>query len=289
MPRTLEQAFVEFHARLRPRKGESQRVRRHREAIRACLVREFDLNSFSQCGSWGNGTSVAGHSDTDYLAALPAAAFVADSKKMLDGVRAALKTRFPQTKVRVNAPAVLVPFGSLASENTEIVVGKLCQRTANGRPIYQIADGAGGWMKTSPGAHNAHVAARDELLHARLKPLICFVKAWKYYNGVPVSSFYLEMRTALYMKGKAKVVFERDVAGLFALLDDNLADVRDPVKVAGLIKPCASPAQKRRTQTKVATAARRARSALAATQRGDEAEAFKLWRQLWPDKFPARG
>ena len=288
MPRTLEQAFDVFHARLRPRKSESRLARQHRAAIRAVLEREFDLNSFSACGSWGNGTSVAGWSDADYLAALPAAALLPDSKATLGCVRAALQKRFPRTLVRVNSPAVLVAFGQLPSERTEIVVGKLCQRTANGRPVYQIADGAGGWMKTSPGAHNALVAARDELLHARLKPLICFVKAWKYHNGVPVSSFYLEMKTARFMAGKSTVNYARDLAGLFDQLDHNLAEVRDPVKVAGLIAPCATPAQKRRTQAKIKTAARRAQGALQAARDGDQTKAFEQWNQLFAGRFPAR-
>jgi hypothetical protein len=287
MPRTIEEGFTQFHARLKPRRGESKRVRRHRAAIRTSLVGNFELKTFSQCGSFGNGTSIAGHSDADYLAWLPASKFSPNSQAMLSRVRGALKRRFPQTEVRVNSPAVKIPFGSLPSETTEVVPAKSCGRTATGHAIFHIADGAGGWMRTSPNAHNAYVRARDEILGGRLKSLICFMKAWKYFNNVPVSSFYLEMRTARYMAGKAKVNYGRDLAGLFASLAENLAEVRDPVGVSGLIRPCATAAKATQTCSKLRTAASRADKAWRAVSRGDIRAAFKWWRLLFAGHFPA--
>jgi hypothetical protein len=293
MPRTsgetLEQVFAEFHASLKPRPGESKRVRKHRAAIRACLVSGFELRTFSQCGSFGNGTSIARFSDTDYLAHMPVSQFSTNSKEMLGRVRATLKQRFPQTDIRVNSPAVKVPFGSLPSETTEVVPGKQCGKTETGHAIYEIADGAGGWMRTSPNAHNAYVRARNEILKGRLKPLICFMKAWKYFNGVPVSSFYLEMRTAQYMANKATVVYDRDLAGLFARLAEGLSDLRDPVGVSGLIRPCSTPTKATETCSKLATGAGRADKALCAASRGDVTAASKWWRLLFAGRFPTLG
>lgn len=287
MPRTLEDAFAQFHARLKPTASDLKLTRRHRATIRACLESNFELRAYDPCGSFGNGTSIADHSDADYLAQLLASEFSTDSRAALCKVRVALAKRFPHTKVRVNSPAVRVPFGSLPCETTEVVPAKLCGRTATGRAIYQIADGAGGWLRTSPHAHNAYVKARDEVLQGRLKPLICFMKAWKYFNGVPISSFYLEMRTARHMAKKSTVNYARDLAALFAELEQNLADVRDPVGVSGLIKPCASPVQTHRTRSKLQTAASRAAKACQAAARGNICQAFKWWRLVFGDRFPA--
>jgi len=62
----------------------------------------------------------------------------------------------------------------------------------NGYKVYDIADGAGGWMKTSPDAHNAYVRDIDDPLGGKVKPLIRFLKAGKCFKDVPISSFYLD-------------------------------------------------------------------------------------------------
>lgn len=288
MPRTLEQAFALFHERLSPKKHESRLALRHRVSIRRSLQKEFDIQTFSQCGSFGNGTSIAGHSDADYLAWLPASLVPSNSKTMLREVCAGLKRAFPRTKgLCTNSPAIKVPFGKIASETTEVVPAKKCGQTPAGFAVYKIADGKGGWLKTSPNAHNAAIKAQDILLHKRLKPLVCFLKAWKYHNKVPVSSFYLEMCAARYMKPKSKVVYERDLAGFFAHLDKNLSDVRDPTGISGLIKPCCSLAKADTTRSKIKTAASRSQKALDACSKGNVREAFKYWRLLFGPRFPS--
>ena len=289
MPRTLEQAFTEFHQRLQPGAGETKLARGHRASIRRSLEREFGLKLLSACGSWENDTSLAGWSDADYLAWLPADSVAADSRLLLREVSAALRRSFPRTSIGTNTPAVRVAFGTRACETAEIVPGKRCGQTGAGFPIYNIADGKGGWMKTSPHAHNAWIRAHDVTFHKRLKPLICLLKAWKYFNGVQISSFYLEMSAARHMKGKAKVVFERDVAGFFAQLHARLSAVRDPTGVAGLIQPCQTSAKHTATLSKIKTAAARAAKALEAATRGDWPEAFRLYRLLFGPKFPAYG
>ncbi len=287
MPRTLEQAFQLFHARLSPKPHESKLAHRHRASIRRCLKKEWELKIFSPCGSFGNGTSIAGHSDADYLAWLPAARMPSNSQTMLREVRATLGRTFPRSGICTNTPAIKAPFGKIASETTEIVPAKKCGQTPSNHPIFKIADGEGGWMKTSPHAHNGHIRAHDEILGKRLKPLICFLKAWKYHNHVPISSFYLEMCAARYMKGKSKVVFERDLAGIFAQLHNSLSAVRDPTGVSGLIKPCSTLAKANTTRSKIKTAAARSAKALAASSKGNVREAFKYWRLLFGPRFPS--
>ena len=47
-------------------------------------------------------------------------------------------------------------------------------------------------QQASPDAHNAYVASIDTKFGGKVKPLIRFIKAWKYFRDVPISSFYLE-------------------------------------------------------------------------------------------------
>ena len=57
-----------------------------------------------------------------------------------------------------------------------------------------------------------------------MKPLIRFLKAWKYFQNVPVSSFYLELRIAKYTEGETSIIYAIDLKGVLAHLDSvNLA------------------------------------------------------------------
>jgi tRNA nucleotidyltransferase (CCA-adding enzyme) len=71
MPRTIEEGFRDFLTNLTPSTTESQAAKSHRASIEACLRNNFGLHRFVRIGSFGNGTSISGFSDVDYLACLP--------------------------------------------------------------------------------------------------------------------------------------------------------------------------------------------------------------------------
>ena len=108
-------------------------------------------------------------------------------------------------------------------------------------------------------AHNAYVREVDEDLAGKVKPLIRFIKAWKYYQNVPISSFYLELRVAKYAEGKSSIVYDIDVKGAFSHLDSiDLARMQDPMGISGYISPCSTQAQLDDAKSKLATALIRA-------------------------------
>jgi hypothetical protein len=203
MPRTIEEGFKDFLAKLTPSSAESEAAKRHRASIEACLKNNFGLKRFARIGSFGNGTSISGYSDVDYLACLPTNQLTQTSTASLTKVRNALDTRFPNTGVHVNCPAVVVPFGNKKSETTEIVPADYLKDESRFQ-VYDIPDCSGGWMHASPDAHNAYVQMVDNKLKGKLKPLIRFVKAWKFYREVPVSSFYLDLEQASPNEGKVQ-------------------------------------------------------------------------------------
>lgn|GEM_PF-6159854 len=152
------------HSRLTPTGGESEAAKRHRTSIEACLKKNFEITRFFRTGSFGNGTSIRGYSDVDYFASIPTKNLKQNSDTTLRVVRDALDARFPNTGVTVRTPAVLVPFGTDASESTEVVPADFITKDKNGYHIYEIADGDGAWMKSSPDAHNAYVANINDKL-----------------------------------------------------------------------------------------------------------------------------
>lgn len=286
MPRTIEQGFEDFLSKLKPQTTESEAARSHRASIEACLRNNFGLKRFVRIGSFGNGTSISRRSDVDYLACLPTDQLTQVSTSTLVKVRNALDARFPNTGVAVSCPAITVPFGTRASEITEIVPADRVGESS-GFQVYEIADCAGGWMKASPDAHNAYVKSVDDKLGGKVKPLIRFLKAWKFFRAVPISSFYLELRVARYASDENAIVYDIDVRNVLKRLwDGQLAAMQDPMGVSGYIPACKSDATRADALSKLETAYTRAEKARGAAMNEKISEAFDWWRRLYNDEFP---
>jgi hypothetical protein len=287
MPRTIEDGFKDFLTKLTPSSFESEAAKGHRASIMTRLELDFGyVPRFTRIGSFGNGTSISGYSDVDYLACLPTNQLTVNSNYSLQKVRNSLDGRFPQTGVCVRCPAVVCPFGDSAAETTEIVPADYVEESG-GYKVYDIADCSGGWMKASPDAHNDYVRTIDNKLNNKVKPLIRFIKAWKYFRDVPISSFYLELRVAKYASGESSIVYDIDIKQfLVQLRASELADMQDPMEVSGLIPACGSEAQYSDAVSKLDRAATRAEKAREETRNANISSAFDYWRLLYNDEFP---
>lgn len=221
------------------------------------------------------------------MASIPVSSLKKNSSGSLSDLRAALATRFPNTEVRTSCPAVVVPFGTDAKETTEVTPAFLSQDSGEFN-VYGIPDCSGGWMSASPDAHNDYVRSVDQSLSHKAKPLIRYIKAWKYFQSVPVSSFYLELRVAKYASGASSINYSLDVKNVFALLENiDLAQIRDPMEVSGLISPCKSDYELAIAKSKVSTAASRAAKARQAETDGEIRDAFSWWDKLFAYQFPS--
>ena len=287
MPRTLDQGFRDFLGKLTPSDHETEAAKRHRASIEQCIKANFGLLRFWRTGSFGNGTSISRYSDVDYMACIPTNSLHGNSSTSLSKIRVALDKTFPKTGVRTSCPAVVVPFGTDAKETTEVTPADSIG-TANGFNAYDIPDCMGGWMKASPDAHNDYVRSIDNKLSHKLKPLIRFVKAWKYFQNVPISSFYLELRVAKYASSETSIIYSIDLKGIFSLLNDiALAQIRDPKRISGLISPCRSEAELSDARSKVSTALSRATKARTAESNDNIKDAFYWWDLLFAGQFPS--
>lgn len=94
MPRSIEEGFETFLAKLKATAPESDAAKRHRASIEACLKGNFGLKRFARIGSFGNGTSISGYSDVDYLASIPTSQLTESSSYSLVKVRVPLKRGF---------------------------------------------------------------------------------------------------------------------------------------------------------------------------------------------------
>jgi len=244
MPRTIDEGFKDFHIKLTATARETEATSKHRASIGACLKNNFGMTAFFRSGSFGNGTNVSGYSDVDYFAVLPTKSLKESSNYSLQVIKNALDTRFPSTGVCVRCPAVRVPFGQYASQDTEIVPADFV-KTETGFRVFDIPDCDNDWIKASPEAHNAYVAYVNKEKNNKVKPLIRFMKAWKYFRNVPISSFYLELRTCKYAATETTIIYSIDIKNILKfLLEQNLPAIQDPMGISGYIYPCKSETQK---------------------------------------------
>ena len=137
MPRTVAEGFQDFLRKLTPSARETAAAKSHRTSIEQCIKSRFGLLRFWRTGSFGNGTSIRGYSDVDYMASIPTGRLHANSSTSLAALTAALDSRFPYTDVRTSCPATVVPFGTDASETTEVTPAAFVHATG-GFHIYDI-------------------------------------------------------------------------------------------------------------------------------------------------------
>src|SRR6266566_4418936 len=288
MEKTVDEGFREFHGTLTPTRGESQAAKSYRISIEICLKKSFEITRFVHTGSFGNGTSIRGYSDVDYFACIPNKNLYENSFTTLQEIREVLLGRFQDADITIRPPAVRVRFGADASDSTEIVPAEFLQRDTGGNLIYEIADGAGGWLRSSPDAHNNYVDEVDRELGGKVKPLVSVLKAWKYYHGATIRSFYLEMYVAHYASQKKSIVYARDVRNILkALWENQLAALQDPKDIIGNISPCSTKEQKSHALSKLEFALTRAEEARAAEKAGKISDAFYCWNRVFARKFPS--
>jgi hypothetical protein len=287
MVKTVNEGFVEFLERLTPSEVDTDVAKKHRASIADCLKANFGMTKFFRTGSFGNGTSISGYSDIDYFAVIPIKNLTQNAQSTLSKVKQVLSNRFPSTNVHVRTPAVCVNFG-MGEETNEIVPADYLSHVDSygGFDIYDIPDLDGRWQRSSPDKHNGWVTQVNKRLSLKVKPLIRFVKAWKYIMKVPVGSFYLELRVTKYASEQESIIYSYDIPYFFKyLLDCNLAAIQDPMGVSGLVQPCTE-SQKEDALSKLTTALARANKALEAERSEKINDAFYWWNMLYDQKFP---
>lgn len=289
MARTVYEGFDTFLSWLTPLDSHRAAAARHRSSVEGSLSRAMEVLSFRQTGSFWHGTGVRYRCDVDLMVSVGGDR-PASSDTALRWVRDALTVSFPITPVYVSRPAVVVDFAG-GDECWEVIPGFITGRGGADYLVWDIPAPGGGWVDTAPVAHLDYVNACNQQPGAvgGAKKLARLLKAWKYYNSVPLSSFYLEMRAAQHMATQPSFSalwnLERVLSNLNA---SGLAGMRDPKSVAGMFHPCSSASTKSEALSKLDIAAGRAFKALCAHTDDDTDTAFAYLQLLFNGHFPTR-
>ena len=284
--RSVNQGFVAFHSKITPGSYQTGKAASHKASISRRLEEYYDLKQLFYSGSANNGTNIAYLSDVDFFASIPTKKLKENSSTSLRLIKECLQGRFPNTPIYVDSPAVVLNFGAGLWDTAEVIPADYLHQTAAKKNVYDIPDGSGGWMNASPTSHNSYVTAEHRRLSRKLKALIRFAKAWKYYRRVPISSFYLELRIAKMMERESSIFYGIDLATVFRKLCANgLASIRDPMGVSGLVAACPGQASLDSALSKVDTARKRAENARSADSNGKTKDAFYWWDLLFDGNF----
>lgn len=289
MATTAEAGFRTFINRLVPTATEREKASSHRATIYARLDATFGLHRMFETGSFKHGTGVSQYSDLDYFASLktPRPQLSASS---LDAVRDKLVARFPNTRIHVSRPAVVLEFGQ-GYERVEVIPAYANENVTGEYMKFWIPGVVGEWLESTPEAHVSYVNGCNTVpSQGRAKAFVRMVKAWKYYRNVPVSSFYLEMRAATYIASREAVDYPYDLYRfLNNLAEQELAAMNDPTGATGRIVACGTSTKRTDALSKLSTATARASRALEFYRAGKASEAFEQWGLLFDGHFPAYG
>lgn len=281
---TINQHFIDLLSKLTPSSAENAAYASHRASIEAKLESYFNITYTLETGSFRSGTGVRYYTDLDILASVPSASQRDNSYNMLLAVKSALQERFGTSGIYIRTPAVVLDFSG--AKTIEVTPGYYQYQTDTGYNVFKIPDFNGGWQIAAPSAHIAYVNNINNKLDKKVKHVIRLLKAIKYAQNIPISSFYLEMRVAKYCDEQTTILYDLDVLyALKRLVNDGLAMMQDPVGIAGYISPTSTEAQRVDALSKLTTARNRAENAVEAEKAGKHTEALEWWSKVFDRSF----
>ena len=198
-----------------------------RESVCAVLnAKYYNTNSGTAnsiyVGSWGKGTRTRPPRDVDLLFSVHSDVYhryekVTGNKQsqLLQEIRSALLTRFPNTDVRGDGPVVLVPFGTYAVELLPAF------KLQSGQYWIPITANGGSYKTFDPDAELKNVKDSNDKTNNNTRDLIRMMKCWQSYCSVPLKSFHLELLAVNFLNqwsyaGKSKVYYDWMTRDYFA-------------------------------------------------------------------------
>lgn len=224
-----------------------------------------------ESGSFSHGTGIKAKSDVDVMVWTSHTQKPLLPSSVLTRYRNALSSLITRS-LHVSTPVVQVEFW--AGPEFEVAPA-FWKKNVSGIEVYDIGGRRDEWVSSAPAAHNDYVSKQNDRLSKKVKPLVRLMKAWKYNVSAPVSSFYLEMRTAEYARGETGIYYYIDLRAVFRrLITFELRDMNDPAAIAGRIPATSSEGNR-------LVALSKAKAALALLEEAEEARTEGRSADYW--------
>lgn len=283
--------FLLLLQRIQPTAAERARATQHVAVIKARLNTVFEVSSTRITGSGARGTSIRGSSDIDLFAVFrknnfTRGGYLIGSDTVLEHVRKQLLARYPSSNVGRDIMAVTARF----SDGHQVdVVPALFDSFSQGQPVYLIPDGAGGWMKTSPGLHDKYIDRANVLSGGKLRYVAQMMKYWRECRNprISISSFHLEMLLAQEHTCRGVKSYAECMRDAFRLLAArSCRDLQDPLGISGYVPAARTENQRQVAHASIANSRDHAVAALE-WEPVNAAEAIRQWNIVFNYSFPA--
>lgn len=284
-----------FHlllSQINPTARERQVFEKHRKSVKARLTSVFPAYQVETFGSYSRGSSVRASSDIDLMLKLRAGErrwgdYRKSSATVLNNVRLELRGRFTTTVIGRDRHAIVISFAG--GHRVDVVPAFYGGQGAHSNPIYQIPDSRGGWMDTSPQAHNRYLRGENASSLGKLINVAKLIKFWRTRRKVhvPLNSFHLELLLAEAGLCRGAKSYERCLHESFALLAiRGCRALVDPLGISDPVQAANTEAKRKSVQRAVERAVDQSYRALVAEDNGKVEEASRLWHLVF--KIPYR-
>ncbi|TQN42363.1 hypothetical protein FHU33_1762 [Blastococcus colisei] len=236
----------EFVKTLAPAQYDKATVAERHQAMEiAVAVSSLRGGTWFESGSWSHGTALKGHSDVDFMIPCSGSRPVYPSSALTTLKTSLAQSHWAIRDRRISSPTVKVEF--FTAPHFEVVPA-WHYNTVGEDKVFLIPGPGDQWEESAPRAHLRFVTEQNDRLGKKVKPLARLLKQWKAATGAPVSSFYLEMRTAEYAKGEDFISFHIDMRRLMGrLINHGLRDMNDPAGRVSRIRAVSSEESRRKT------------------------------------------
>jgi hypothetical protein len=284
--------FGKLVNRVQPSDNEKAMAQQHLYTVKTRLTATFNIRKFPPSGSFVRGSFIRGGSDADLMALISRKDFkwgddLVTSRTALERIRVELMKRYPNTPVRTDVHAVVVPFSQGAS--VDVVPAVFEGMLPNNWPRYVIPDGNGGWMPSCPELHNKYIREADARSGSKLHRVAQLVKYWRECRSprVPLSSFHIEMLLASEglctgVKSYAACVTET----LQLIAERECRALQDPLGIAGHIRAVKTEAQRESSLASVRYSREHAKDGCLSDYAGNADEAWRQWDIVFNYTFP---
>jgi len=289
---SVSASFSKLIDRIQPTQVEIQNAVQHAKQIKIRLEQSYNLRKPFFAGSFPRQTYIHSSSDIDFFAV-----FARDdmrwgdsyvrSSTALDNLRRDLAARYPASTVYRDVHAIVVSFSD--GVKVDVVPATFQGMTPNNWPVYNMPDGLGNWMQTSPEIHGKYVKEADRKSGGKLRRTAQLMKFWRECRSpkVPLSSFHIEMLLASSRICEGAKGYADCVTELLQLLAQRECQAfRDPLQITGNIGATRSFQQRETALRSVVYSRDHAKDALYAERHGDVHEAKRQWDIVFNGQVP---
>lgn len=286
---TTAQGFTAFLETISPTDSQRQDITTKRQSTEKYLREAFPqsgkmpLKRVILIGSADRGTIVRPVNDVDVMAEFVNKDQVfeeyrRDSGAFLQRIQTALNAKTSIKKIGARGQAVRLFY----TNGAHVDIAPTFKWSGAG---YGLPRGDGGWMTTDPEEQATWFSGRRRAIGSNLTPLCKLVRRWNGVHSHRFESFHLEVMVASMFQSVGSNY--RAALKVFFETAPGRISVSDPAGHSGALDGYLTYDSRKAIASRFAEALERSKKAIAAEERGDHAEAKRLWRIELGDEFPA--